>query len=65
MTTQIANGMKYLCPKNFIHCDLATTKCLVGKDMQMRIANLGMMSHNLDENDKKSFIIPHIKGLKD
>ena len=46
MSTQIANGMKYLSSENFIHRDLATRNCLVGENLQVKIADFGM-SRNL------------------
>ena len=46
MSAQIANGMKYLSSKNFIHRDLATRNCLIGKNLQIKIADFGM-SRNL------------------
>ena len=46
MSTQIANGMKYLSSKNFIHRDLATRNCLIGGNLQVKIADFGM-SRNL------------------
>ncbi len=46
MCSQIASGMKYLSSKNFIHRNLATRNCLVGNNMQVKIADFGM-SRNL------------------
>ena len=46
VSTQIASGMEYLASKKFIHRDLATRNCLVGKNLVVKIADFGM-SQNL------------------
>ena len=39
---QIAGGMSYLASQNYIHRDLASRNCLVGKDYVVKIADFGL-----------------------
>ena len=49
MSAQIADAMKYLASRNYIHRDLTTRNCLVGPESRIKIADFGM-SKNLYES---------------
>ena len=42
MSVQISSGMKYLAKQHFVHRDLATRNCLVGRNNEIKIADFGM-----------------------
>ena len=46
MASQIASAMQYLTSLNFVHRDLASRSCLVGKDFTVKLSDFGM-SRNL------------------
>ncbi|XP_039286881.1 discoidin domain-containing receptor tyrosine kinase B [Nilaparvata lugens] len=42
MASQVASGMKYLESKNLVHKDLAARNCLVGRNLDVKIADIAM-----------------------
>ena len=42
MASQISSVMQYLAERNFVHRDIASRNCLVGKDLTIKVADLGM-----------------------
>ena len=42
ISNQIAGGMHYLSVRSFVHRDLATRNCLVGKNLVVKIGDFGM-----------------------
>ena len=49
MASQIASAMKYLASLNFVHRDVASRNCLIGKNFIIKLADFGM-SKNLYES---------------
>ena len=50
IATQIASAMKYLASLNFVHRDVATRNCLIGKSFVVKLADFGL-SRNLYQSN--------------
>lgn len=59
MCVQIASAMKYLASKNYVHRDLATRNCLVGRNFVIKVSDFGM-SRNLYDS---SYYLLHGKAM--
>lgn len=48
MCLQVTSAMKYLASKNFVHRDLATRNCLVGRNFTIKVSDFGMSKNLYD-----------------